>query len=81
MTSFPEDSTSVLRFAKLNGSNYRAWAFNMRLYLESINLFKFVDGTAGPPEEDEDGTYSTEMTASVRRAKRAWTHICLAVEA
>ena len=43
-----EDSllTNALKFAKLNGSNYRTWSFNIRLYLESLDLFEHVDGTA-----------------------------------
>ena len=37
---------NALSFAKLNGSNYRAWAFNIRLYLESLDLFDHANGTA-----------------------------------
>ena len=68
---------NTLKFAKLNGSNYRTWSFNMRLYLESLELFGHADGTAETPAED--------ASAAVRRsfnsgAKKVWTHICLAIE-
>ena len=43
------DVSSTLKFAKLNGANYRSWAFNIRLYLESMDLFEFADGTAVSP--------------------------------
>eukprot|EP00794_Sanderia_malayensis_P015002 gene15002-16551_t len=74
MASSSEDSMSALKFAKLNGGNYRTWAFNMRLYLESLDLFEHVDGSAEPPE-------GANATRSFRlRSKKAWTYICLAVE-
>ena len=37
---------------KLNGANYRDWTFNMRLYLESLDLFGHVDGSMGVPNEE-----------------------------
>ena len=68
---------NVLRMAKLNGSNYRSWAFNMRLYLESFDLFAHADGSAEPPEE----TASAQVKKAFETlAKKAWTYICLAVE-
>ena len=76
MASFQEDFANALRFTKLNGSNYRTWAFNMRLYLESVDHYEFVDATAEPSEEDEDGIYSTELKAFVERAKKVSIHIC-----
>ncbi len=45
------DLENVLRMAKLNGSNYRTWAFNMRLYLERFDLFGHADGSAVTPAE------------------------------
>ena len=33
----------LLKITKLNGENYRDWAFNMRLYLESMDLFGYAD--------------------------------------
>ncbi|XP_046860719.1 uncharacterized protein LOC124453937 [Xenia sp. Carnegie-2017] len=63
------------KFAKLNGSNYRTWSFNMRLYLESLDLFEHAEGTAQLTSE------SAEVRQSfARNAKKAWTHICLAIE-
>ena len=69
--------SSALRFSKLNSSNYRSWAFNMRLYLESMDLFEFADGSAVPPAAD--ATEAVRRTFA-NRAKKAWTYICLAVE-
>ena len=68
---------SLMKFAKLNGSNYRTWCFNMCLYLESHDLFEHAEGMTESPESD--------AAAEVRRkfnsdAKKAWTHICLAIE-
>ena len=45
-------SENVLKFAKLNRSNYRAWAFNMQLYLESLGLYEHADGTTESPASD-----------------------------
>ena len=70
-------SLNALKFAKLNGSNYRSWAFNMRLYLESINLFGHADGTIETPAEDIDPEVRRKFVSS---AKKAWTHICLTIE-
>ena len=35
----------LLKITKLNGANYRDWAFNMRLYPESMDLFCHADGS------------------------------------
>ena len=68
---------NVLRMAKLNGSNYRSWVFNMRLYLESSDLFAHVDGSAELPEE----TASAQVKKAFETAaKKAWTYICLGVD-
>ena len=68
---------NVLKLTKLNGSNYRSWAFNMRLYLESFDLFGYADGSAEPPAE----TASEQVKKAFElAAKKAWTYICLAVE-
>ena len=40
MASLDDSAGSVLKFAKLNSSNYRSWAFNMRLYLESNDIVR-----------------------------------------
>ena len=69
--------TNALRFAKMNGSNYRAWVFNMRLYLESLDLFDHVIGTEAAPGEDAPDEARTNFNMG---AKKAWTHICLAIE-
>ena len=45
-------SDFALRVTKLNGSNYRNWAFNIRLYLESLDLYGHVDGSTVSPAED-----------------------------
>lgn len=68
---------NTLKFAKLNGSNYRSWSFNMRLYLESHDLFEHTDGTAETPTEDADAEVRRKFVSS---AKKAWTYICLAIE-
>ena len=67
---------NVLKFDKLNGENYRSWAFNMRLYLESVELYGHADGSAQIPE---DATVVARRSFS-SAAKKAWTYICLAVE-
>lgn len=75
MVSSSEDSMSALKFAKLNGGNYRTWAFNMRLYLESSDLFEHADGSAVPPEGD--AASENEVRRYRLRSKKAWTYICL----
>ena len=78
MASSSEDgSLNALRFAKLNSNNYRTWSFNMRLYLESLDLYEYVDGTAEVPEGDPN---SRAVKVFYQRCKKAWTYICLAVE-
>ena len=69
--------TNALRFAKMNGSNYRTWVFNMRLYLESLDLFDHVTGTAAAPGEDASDETRRNFNLGT---KKAWTHICLAIE-
>ena len=68
---------NVLKLTKLNGSNYRSWAFNMRLYLESFDLFAHADGSA-----EHSGEEASEQVkkAFELAAKKSWTYICLAVE-
>ena len=68
---------SLMKFAKLNGSNYRTWSFNMRLYLESHELFEHAEGTAESPGTDTSAEVRRKFTSD---AKKAWTHICLAIE-
>ena len=50
---------------------------NMRLYLDSMDLFEFANGSAVPPAAD--ATEAVRRTFA-NRAKKAWTYICLAVE-
>jgi hypothetical protein len=57
------DFQNVLRMTKLDGSNYRSWAFNMRLYLESFDLFGHVDESLEPPAEG--------ATEAVKKAYRS----------
>ena len=79
MASSEEVANSALKFGKLNGSNYRSWAFNMRLYLESMDLLEHAEGLAvAPSGSGESGAASLRNFNS--RAKKAWTYICLAVE-
>ena len=78
MASSSEDTmNNALKFGKLNGSNYRTWAFNMRLYLESMDLFEHVDGSAEAPVGDATDVAIRSFNS---RKKKAWTYICLAVE-
>ena len=67
----------ALKFAKLNGSNYRTWAFNVRLYLESLDLFEHVEGTAEPPGANASAELQQKFTT---RAKKDWTYVCLGIE-
>ena len=71
-------SSNTLKFAKLNGSNYRNWAFNMRLSLECNDLFGHADGTAVAPTDTDANRDALRNFRS--QAKKAWTYICLAVE-
>ena len=68
---------NTLKIAKLNSSNNRTWSFNMRLYLESLDLYAHGDGS--PVTPDEDATPEAQRSFS-SAAKKAWTYICLAVE-
>ena len=69
--------TTDFKILKLNGANYRNWTFNMRLYLESLDLFGHVDGTVEVPAEDASAQVKREFNSAL---KKAWTYICLAVE-
>ena len=76
--AFMDDSAgNVLKFAKLNSGNYRSWAFNMKLYLESNDLFEHADGTAVAPDAEAE---AAEIRIFRLKTKKAWTSICLAVE-
>ena len=66
-----------LKITKLNGSNYRNWAFNIRLYFESLDLFGYVNGSAVSPAEDAADTVKNAFRSA---SKKAWTDICLAIE-
>ena len=77
MMLYENATENVLKMAKLNGSNYRSWAFNMRLYLESFDLFAHVDGSAEPPAEDASAQAKKAFETA---AKKAWTYICLAIQ-
>ncbi|CAB3982202.1 Hypothetical predicted protein [Paramuricea clavata] len=67
-------SENAPKFVKLNGSNCEAWAFNMRLYLKSFDLYEHADGTAEPPAS----TANAEMNGLI--FVKAWTYICLPIE-
>ena len=69
--------TTDFKILKLNGANYRDWTFNMRLYLESLDLFGHVDGTVEVPAEDTSAQVKRKFNSA---SKKAWTYICLAVE-
>ena len=69
--------TTDFKIPKLNGANYRDWTFNMRLYLESLDLFGHVDGSIGVPDEEASEQVKQEYKTA---SKKAWTYICLAVE-
>ena len=49
----------------------------MRLYLESMDLFQFADGSAVSPGEGATDEVRRKFNL---RAKKAWTYICLAIE-
>ena len=69
--------TTDFKIPKLNGANYRDWTFNMRLYLDSLDLFGHVDGSIGVPDEEASEKVKQEYKTAL---KKAWTYICLAVE-
>ncbi len=77
MVSSEDLGYNAIKFCKLNSSNYRTWAFNMKLYLENQDLFDHADGTAIAPGSSAS---ETQRNAFKRAAKKAWTSICLAVE-
>lgn len=60
---------NALKFAKLNGSNCRTRAFNLRLYLESLDLFEHVHEPRGADASAESRRKFTS------RAKKAGTHV------
>ena len=80
MASLSNDTLdNALKCGKLKGAIYRTWAFNMCLYLESMDLFEHADWSAVAP------TGIGEHAAALQRAfnsrsKKAWTYTCLAVE-
>ena len=69
--------TTDFKIPKLNGANYRDWTFNMRLYLESLELFGHVDGSIGVPDEEASEQVKQEYKTA---SKKAWTYICFAIE-
>ena len=69
--------TTDFKIPRLNGANYRDWTFNMRLYLESLDLFGHVDGSIGVSDEEASEQVKQEYKTAL---KKAWTYICLAVE-
>ena len=71
MASPEEVANSALKFGKLNGSNYGSWAFNMHLYLESMDLFEHAEGLAVTPS----GSGAASLRNFNSRAKKAWTYI------
>ena len=77
MALLDEPAGNVLKFAKLNNGNYRSWAFNMRLYLESNDLFEHADGATVTPNADAGPVETRKFRL---KAKKAGTCICLAVE-
>ena len=77
MATSDESVGNALKFAKLYTSNYRSWAFNMRLYLESQDLFEHADGTAESPGDEAS---ANEVRSFRLKAKKVWTYICHAVE-
>ena len=64
--ALPSDA-NALKFAK----------FNVRLYLESLDLFEHVDGTAEPPGADASAELRRKFTS---REKKAWTYVCFTIE-
>jgi hypothetical protein len=69
--------TTDFKIPKLNGANYRDWTFNMRLYLESLDLFGHADGSVEVPAEDASEQVKQQFKSA---SKKAWTYICLAVQ-
>ena len=69
--------TTDFKIPKLNGANYRDWTFNIRLYLESLDLFGHADGSVEVPAEDASEQVKQQFKPA---SKKAWTYICLAVE-
>ena len=62
------DVSRALKFAKLNGTSYRSWAFNIRLYLGSMDLFEFANGTAESPTAEASDKGRRKF---ISRAKKA----------
>ena len=80
MVSSSVDTMKALKFAKLNGANHCKLIFNIRWYQESLDLFEHVDRSVVTPTNTDDNGGVALLTAFNFRAKKAWTHICLAVE-
>ena len=49
------------------------------LYLESLDLFEHVDGSAEAPNGTGENVAALQRAFKFR-SKKAWTYICLAVE-
>ena len=79
MASSEEMVNSALTFGKINGSNYRSWAFNMRLYLESMDMFEHAERLVVIFSDSGESGAASLRTVNCR-AKKAWMSICLAVE-
>lgn len=68
---------SALKFAKLNGLNYRIWVFNVWLYLESLDLFEYVDGMVVFLGVDVSVELWWKFMFGV---KKVWIYVCLVIE-
>ncbi len=68
MSSFQMESLKVME--KFDGSNFHFWKFKMRMMLSKHGLWKFVDGSATIPN-DED-----QITDYNEKAIRAFALLC-----
>jgi hypothetical protein len=61
MSSFQMDSLKVME--KFDGGNFHLWKFKMRMMFSKHGLWKFVDGSATiPNDEDQITDYNEKAT-------------------
>ena len=67
---------SLMKLTKFNGYKDRNWAFDIRLYLESLDLYGHVDESAVSLAEDAADAVKQGLKTAL---KKAWMYICLAI--
>ena len=69
--------TTDFKIPKLNGANYRDWTFNMRLHLETLDLFGHFDDSIEVPVEEASAQVKQDFKLA---AKKAWTYTLFGID-